>query len=151
LTAKARRSAKKTGLEVFDRDLLQALLQTIFKKLRYDDYDDAQSTKHIDSEEEAEFQDLRKRLLSFQDTIGTIDPDLYSQSISTLVMSTLQALNLGQGNNWRDTEVALLEMHTFAEPLKGDLRFLGQAADCKEMGSGIVVNISKFFSGCCHN
>jgi exportin-T len=120
LITKSRRSAKKTGLEVFDRDFLQALLQAIFKKLRYDDYDDAQSPKHIDSEEEAEFQDLRKRLLSFQDTIGTIDPDLYSRSINTLVTSTLQAPNLGQSNNWRNVEVALLEMHTFAEPLKGD-------------------------------
>lgn len=118
MTTKSRRSTKKTGLEVFDHDFLQALLHAIFKKLHYDDYD-SHSSKHIDSEEEAEFQDLRKRLLSFQDAIGTIDPNLYSRSINTFVTSTLQTLNLDQSNDWRNVEAALLEMYAFAEPLKG--------------------------------
>lgn len=108
---------------MFDREFLQALLQALFTKMRYDD--EAQMTENDDSGEEAEFQDLRKRLLSFQDAIGAIDPDLYSRSLGNLITSTLQAISTGSSQNWRDMEVALFEMHSFAEPLRGnpDIQF----------------------------
>jgi exportin-T len=105
-------------VEIFNREFLQALLQTLFKKMRYDD--EAQTIENDDSGEEAEFQELRKRMLSFQDHIGAIDPDLYSQSLGSLITSTFQAVNAESGQNWRDMEVALFEMYTFSEPLKGN-------------------------------
>jgi exportin-T len=92
----------------------------LFTKLRYDD--DAEEPENNDSDEEAEFHDLRKRLLSFQDSIGAIDPNLYSHSLRDLIMSTFQAVSVGSTENWRDLEVALLELHTFAEPLKGNFK-----------------------------
>ena len=107
----------KTGVEVFDRDVLRALLRALFKKMRYDD--DSRTIENDDSGEEAEFQDFRKRLLSFQDSIGAIDPELYSQSLGGLVTSTFQAVKTGSSQNWRDMEVALYEMHSFSEPLRG--------------------------------
>jgi exportin-T len=117
LTSKSRRSVK-VGVEVFNREFLQALLQALFQKLRYDN--EAQTLENDDSGEEAEFHDLRKRLLSFQDSIGAIDPELYSRSLGDLITSTFQAMNSGSSQNWRDVEVALFEMHVFAEPLKGN-------------------------------
>jgi exportin-T len=86
--------------------------------MRYDD--EAQPTENDDSGEEAEFQDLRKRLLSFQDAIAAIDPGLYTRSLGNLITSTFQAINSDSSQNWRDMEVALFEMHSFSEPLRGN-------------------------------
>jgi Exportin-T len=63
-----------------------------------------------DSGEEADFANLRKRLLGFQDAIGTFDPELCCNSFDA-----------GNNGNWRDIEVALFELHRFSEPLKGFL------------------------------
>jgi len=103
---------------VIDRDFLQALLQALFKKMRYDD--ELVSPEAEDSEEEAEFHDLRKRLLGFQESVAASDPDLYSQAIQNLVSGALRSLNSGT-SNWRDMEVALVEMNAFADCLKGIL------------------------------
>jgi exportin-T len=87
--------------------------------MRYDD--DYRSSENEDSEVEAEFHDLRKRILSFQDSIAVIDPELYSNSVREFVSSTFQSVIMARNNNWRDVEVALMELHAFAEPLKGNL------------------------------
>lgn len=112
----SRRSLKRTGIEMFDRDFMQALLQALFKKLRYDN--ETPTPGDDDSEIEAEFHDMRKRLLSFQESIATLDPELFSRSIHQIVTSTFQAYISGETDNWRDLEVALFELHAFAEPLK---------------------------------
>jgi len=116
LNSQSRRSAKKTGTDVVDRDFLQALLQALFKKMRYDD--DSISSENEDSEEEAEFHDLRKRLLGFQESVAATDPELYSRAVQNLVSAALRSLNSGT-SNWRDMEVALVEMNAFADCLKG--------------------------------
>lgn len=84
--------------------------------MRYDD--ESLSPEDEDSEEEAEFHDMRKRLLGFQESVGAIDPDLYSQAVQNLVSAALRSLNSGT-SNWRDTEVALVQMNAFADCLKG--------------------------------
>ena len=101
---------------MIDRDFLQTLLLVLFKKMRYDD--DSQSPENEDSEQEAEFHYLRKRLLGFQESVAAMEPDLYSQAIQNLVSAALRSLNSGT-SNWRDVEVALIEMNAFADCLKG--------------------------------
>lgn len=88
--------------------------------MRYDD--DSQPPDDDDDDEEAEFLDLRKRLIGFQDAIATIDPDLYSSSIPGLVTSTFQLVESGSTDDWRDAEVALLELHAYVEPLRSEQR-----------------------------
>jgi exportin-T len=95
-------------------------LQALYKKLRYDDDAEPQDYDADDDDEEAEFLDLRKRLIAFQDSIAAIDPDLYSSSLHALVTSTFRLVESGSSANWRDAEVALLELHSFAEPLRGN-------------------------------
>lgn len=89
----------------------------MFKKIRYDD--DYQSPENDDSENEAEFTELRKRLLAFQDSIAVLDPALYSESVYDFVANTFNAMNRDHSTDWRDAEAALIELHSFAEPLKG--------------------------------
>ena len=87
--------------------------------MRYDD--GGQSPEIDDSEIEAEFHDIRKRLLAFQDSIAVLDPALYSESVYEFVTSNFKVMNNTPNTNWRDTEVALIELHSFAEPLKGTI------------------------------
>lgn len=95
--------------------------------MRYDD--EYESQEHEDSEVEAEFHDLRKRLLSFQDSIAAIDPGLYSDAVHDFVGSTFQTMLMASTNNWRDIEVALVELHAFAEPLKGNFTSFNEKID----------------------
>jgi hypothetical protein len=104
-------------VEVFDRTFLQALFQALFKKMRYDD--ESQMPEEDDSGEEADFVNLRKKLLGFQDAISSFDPELYCNSLAALISSTFESFNTGNSQNWRDIEVALFELHRFSEPLKG--------------------------------
>lgn len=87
--------------------------------MRYDDDDHSQ--ENDDSDLEAEFHDLRKRLLAFQESIAVLDPALYSESVFQFVTNTFKILDSAPDTDWRDTEVALVELHSFAEPLKGIL------------------------------
>lgn len=85
--------------------------------MRYDD--ESEMPEDEDSGEEADFANLRKRLLGFQDAIGSLDPELYCNSLATLISSTFESCGGGSNHNWRDIEVALFEMLRFSEPLKG--------------------------------
>lgn len=94
--------------------MLLPILKAIFGKMRYDETsswgeDDEQT-------DEAEFQDLRKRLGALQQAIAAADEQLYMDAISGLVNETFN--NLGDQNaqvNWRDLDLALYEMYLFGD------------------------------------
>ena len=95
--------------------MLLPIIKAVFAKMRYDETaswgDDDEKT------DEAEFQDLRKRLASLQQAIAASDEQLYIDSISGLVHDTLQKLQTeGSQLNWRDVDLALYEIF-----LLGDL------------------------------
>ena len=85
--------------------------------MRYDD--ESQMPDDDDSGEEADFVNFRKKLVVFQDAVGNLDPELYCNSLATLISSTFESFTKGNNQNWRDIEVALYEMNRFSEPLKG--------------------------------
>lgn len=95
--------------------MLLPILKAIFAKMRYDETaswgDDDEKT------DEAEFQDLRKRLSSLQQAIAAADEQLYIDAITGLVHDTLEKLHTqGSDLNWRDLDLALHEIY-----LMGDL------------------------------
>jgi exportin-T len=92
-------------------------LQALFKKLRYDD--SVEDPSKYESELEADFHDLRKRILSFEDSIAMLDPDLYPNSVYEFITGIFQRFVSASNVNWRDLEVALFQLHAFIEPLKG--------------------------------
>jgi exportin-T len=99
--------------------MLLPILKAIFAKMRYDDTvswgDDEEKT------DEAEFQDLRKRLSSLQQGIAAADEHLYMDAITGLVHETLEKLRTqGSQLNWRDLDLALHEVY-----LMGDLAVKG--------------------------
>lgn len=95
--------------------MLLPILKSIFVKMRYDDT--ADWNQEDEQTDEAEFQDLRKRLAALQSAIAAADEALYIEAISTLVHDTLQRLRTeGSQLNWRDLDLALYEVY-----LMGDL------------------------------
>ena len=94
--------------------MLLPILKAIFGKMRYDETatwgDDDEKT------DEAEFQDLRKRLGSLQQSIAASDEMLYIDAVSALVHDTLGKLQNTPGQvNWRDLDLALHEVYLLGE------------------------------------
>jgi exportin-T len=109
-----RRTGADTGSDQRAAMLLP-IIKAIFTKMRYDDT--ADWNQEDEQTDEAEFQDLRKRLASLQSAIAGADERLYVEAISTLVHDTLQRLRTeGSQLDWRDLDLALHEVY-----LLGDL------------------------------
>jgi len=94
--------------------VLPPVLDAIIAKMKYDDT--ASWGEEGDQTDEAEFQDLRRRLHVLQQTVTTIDEPYYIETLSRLVNGTFGRLAQGdQSLNWRDLELALYEMYLFGE------------------------------------
>ena len=94
--------------------MLPSILQAIVAKMRYDETsswgnEDAQT-------DEAEFQELRKRLQVLQQAVSAVDEQLYIDTISTIVLTSLENFqNQGGQVDWRDIDLAMHEMFLFGE------------------------------------
>lgn len=95
-------------------NILSPVLDAIIRKMRYDD-----TTTWGNEEEqadEAEFQELRRKLQNLQKTIAAIDQNLYMETLSSLVATTFRTLDQqGAQTDWRDLDLALFEMYLFGE------------------------------------
>ncbi|KAK2594935.1 pre-tRNA nuclear export protein [Conoideocrella luteorostrata] len=94
--------------------MLAPILDAIIRKMRYDET----STWGDEDEQtdEAEFQELRRKLQNLQKTIAAIDQPLYMDMLSSLVANTFQNLDQrGSEMDWRDLDLALYEMYLFGE------------------------------------
>jgi exportin-T len=109
-----RKAAKIEGPSPERAVMLLPILKAIFTKMRYDDTSSWGGDE--DETDEAEFQYLRKRLGTLQQTIAAVDEQLYVDAVTGLVGQTFD--NLGsQGTNldWRDLDLALCEMFSFGD------------------------------------
>lgn len=94
--------------------MLQPILDAIIVKMKYDET--ATWGDEDDQTDEAEFDELRKRLHVLQQTVSVVDERLYMDTLSRVVANTLSRLNSTDDKpNWRDLDLALLEMHHFGE------------------------------------
>lgn len=94
--------------------MLSPILNAIVRKMRYDE---TSSWGNEDEQtDEAEFQELRKRLQVLQKSVAAVDQDLYVDILSNVVGNTFQTLDqLGSQMDWRDLDLALHEMYLFGE------------------------------------
>ena len=111
-----RKNAKaNTSLPQVYHKYIVPILQAIIVKMKYDET----STwgEEDDQTDEAEFQDLRKRLYVLQQIIAGIDEPLFLNTLTEVVCGTVRSLkNNVESSNWRDVELALYELN-----LAGDL------------------------------
>jgi exportin-T len=110
-----RKLQKKTGsVPPQYAAVLPPVLDAIIAKMKYDET--ADWGEEGEQTDEAEFQDLRRRLHVLQQTITTIDESYYIETLSRVVNGTFGRLSQGdQTLNWRDLELALYEMYLFGE------------------------------------
>lgn len=96
------------------KEMLPPILNAIIMKMRYDE-----TSNWGDEDEqtdEAEFQELRKRLQVLQKTVAAVDQELYIDVLSNLVSQTFTTLDQqGSQMDWRDLDLALHEMYLFGE------------------------------------
>lgn len=113
-----------------NKAILLPILKAIITKLRYDE-----TSNWGDEDEqtdEAEFQELRKRLGVLQQIIASADEQLYIDAISELVGTTFENLRASGGQiDWRDLDLALHEMFLF-----GDLAVKGGSIYQKNAPTG---------------
>lgn len=109
------------------REMLPPILNAIIMKMRYDE---TSSWGHEDEQtDEAEFQELRKRLQLLQKSVAAADHNLYVEVLSNLVANTFQRLDeQGSQLDWRDLDLALYEMYLFGESAKSAMPLQGLAS-----------------------
>lgn len=126
------RKLPKTNQPFEERNkaILLSLLKAIVAKMRYDE-----TSNWGDEDEqtdEAEFQELRKRLGGLQQIIASADEQLYIDAISEVVGTTFENLRASGGQiDWRDLDLALHEMFLF-----GDLAVKGGGIYLKNAPTG---------------
>ena len=110
-----RKKAKFTGTLASESSaMLPLILDVVILKTKYDEtsfwgQDDTQT-------DEAEFQELRKRLHVLQKAVAAVDEPMYVEKIRTVVVSTFDRFQSQNGQlDWRDLELAMHEMELFGE------------------------------------
>ncbi|KAF7712355.1 Exportin [Penicillium ucsense] len=102
------------ALQARNKSILLPVLKAIVAKMRYDE-----TSNWGDEDEqtdEAEFQELRKRLGVLQQIIASADEQLYIDAISEIVGTTFEKLRASGGQiDWRDLDLALHEMFLFGD------------------------------------
>ncbi|PGH09350.1 exportin-T [Blastomyces parvus] len=110
-----RKSAKKNpALVPQQTSMLMPILKAIIAKMRYDET----STWGDEDEQtdEAEFQELRKRLNVLQQIVASSNEQLYMDVVSEVVGTTFENLRRpGAQVDWRDLDLALHEMFLFGD------------------------------------
>ncbi|KAI5465474.1 armadillo-type protein [Mariannaea sp. PMI_226] len=95
-------------------NMLAPILDAIIRKMRYDET--TNWGNEDEQTDEAEFQELRRKLQNLQKTIAAINQPLYMDMLSNLVATTFQTLDQqGSQMDWRDLDLALYEMYLFGE------------------------------------
>ena len=107
-------SKGQNGLPSQYGDAVLPIMNAIIAKMRYDDT--SAWGEEDDQTDEAEFQDLRKRLKTLQETIAIVDEKLYLESVTSLVISIFSKYKTErQELDWRDLDLALHEMYYLGE------------------------------------
>ena len=94
--------------------MLPLILDTVVAKIRYDEtFEWGNEDTRTD---EAEFQDLRKRLHVLQQAVAAVDEIMYIQKISNVIIGTFDSYQTQNGQlDWRDVDLAIYEMFLFGE------------------------------------
>ena len=94
--------------------MLPSVLQAIMNKMKYDETCEWGQDDH--QTDEAEFQELRKRLQNLQQAVAMVDETLYIQTISEMVGTCFESFRVNRNEvHWRDLDLALHEMFLFGQ------------------------------------
>lgn len=139
-------------------EMLPSILNAIILKMRYDET--ASWGNEDEQTDEAEFQELRKRLQNLQKSVAAVDQNLYLETLSNLVANTFQTLDQqGAQMDWRDLDLALYEMYLFGELALPNSGLAGKSQPSTAAAERLVLIMSKMVESgrkfpekpfCCH-
>ena len=96
------------------QSMLPPILEAIVAKMKYDETSEWGS--ELDQTDEAEFQDLRKRLHNLQQAVAAINEPLCIETVSNLVARCFDSFRSSGGQlDWRDLDLALHQMFLFGQ------------------------------------
>lgn len=125
-------SKAQAGLPSPYRDMLPPILNALIAKMRYDDT--SFWGEEDEETDEAEFEELRKRLKIAQQSVAAIDETLYLTTLAGFIETTLSRnQNMPGQLDWRDLEVALVEL-----VLLGELAVRNSGLNQKKMPSSVA-------------
>ncbi|KAL9124405.1 MAG: hypothetical protein Q9217_006260 [Psora testacea] len=94
--------------------MLPLILDAVIAKVKYDDTA-VWGNEHTQTDE-AEFQELRKRLHILQQAVAAVDEVTYIRKITNVVVSTFENYKSNNGQlDWRELELALHQLFLFGE------------------------------------
>ncbi|KAL8740054.1 MAG: hypothetical protein Q9190_007203 [Brigantiaea leucoxantha] len=114
LTLSRKKAKSNSSIYMESSAMLPPILDAVVLKMKYDETsmwgnEDAQT-------DEAEFQELRKRLHILQQAVAAVDESLFMDKISNVVVTTFNNFQSQRGiADWRDLDLALYEMYLFGE------------------------------------
>lgn len=92
--------------------LLSTLFQKIIIKMKFDEEADGE-----DEDEISDFNEFRSKLKVFQDTIASINTDIYLEHIVNLISQSVFQTN-NNTKDWREIELGLFELTSFSDSLR---------------------------------
>lgn len=96
-------------------DILSVLLERVIKKMKYD-------VDSFASDDDEQFDEIRQKLKTFQDTIATLHPALYLEIVPAIITSSIfSVLSLPGLSEWVSIELGLFELSNFADSIKNNL------------------------------
>ena len=133
--------------------MLSPILDAVIMKIRFDETTNWGAED--EQADEAEFQELRKKLHLLQKSIAAINQGLFVDVVSNLVAKTFENLRQqGSRLGWRDLDLALHEMHLFGEvslPSAGlGSKNAASSVACQRLGAIIsnMVESGELWPGC---
>ncbi|KAH8895169.1 Xpo1-domain-containing protein [Thozetella sp. PMI_491] len=113
-------------------NMLPPILNAIVLKMRFDET--SSWGEEEEQTDEAEFQELRKKLHILQKSVAAIDQNLYIDTLSTLVATTFSNLDQqGSQIDWRDLDLSLYEIYLF-----GDLALPNQGLGSRNQPNSVA-------------
>ena len=114
LTLMRKKAKANSRFAVDNAFMLPLVLDTVIAKVKYDDTavwgnEDTQT-------DEAEFQELRKRLHVLQQAVAAVDENMYINKITNVVLTAFETYKTSSGQlGWREVELALHQLFLFGE------------------------------------
>lgn len=114
LTLMRKKDISKSSFLSQNTTMLPLILDTVIAKIRYDEtFEWGNEDTRTD---EAEFQDLRKRLHVLQQAVAAVDETMYIQKIGDVVIGTFDSYQTQNGQlDWRHIDLAMYELFLFGE------------------------------------
>ena len=114
LTMLRKQVKTKGGIPSEHSEMLRPILDAIIAKMKYDET--TSWGEEDEGTDEAEFEELRKRLHVLQQTVAAVDERLYIDMLSDVVGTTFSRIGSAkEAPNWRDLDLAMHELYLFGE------------------------------------